>query len=98
VPGRALDRDHQLLDVEGLGDEVERAGADGRHRRLQRPERGDGDDRDVGAVLDHARAQLEPARPAHAQIGDDHVELLCGQALEGGVGARLGDRAEAARA
>ena len=85
---RALDGEHERVDVERLGDEVVGAGADRGDRGLERAERGDHDDRHVGAVLGDALAELDPVHAAHAQIRDDDIDLTFHHERERFVGGR----------
>jgi hypothetical protein len=86
VLGRAAHRDRERLDLDRLGDEVVRAGADRTHRRLERAERGEHQHRDVGAIRHHLFAELEPGHPLHVEIGDDHVDVVLRDRSDG-IGA-----------
>jgi hypothetical protein len=72
------DRDRERLDLDRLGDEVVGPGADRADRGLEAAERGQHQHGDVGAVGDHALAQLEAGHPLHVEIGDDHVDVVVG--------------------
>ena len=76
VGRRAVDGDGEHVDLDGLVDEVVRARADGRDRRVEAPERGEHDDRHVGAVGDDALAELDAADAAHVEVGHDDVEVV----------------------
>ena len=79
VLGRAAHRDRERLDLDRLGDEVVRAGADRADRGLEAAERGQHDHRHVGPVGDDLLAQLEAGHALHVEIGDDDVDVVLGQ-------------------
>jgi hypothetical protein len=83
IAHRALDRDDHVVDVERLGDEVERARPDRRDRGLEGTERGDDDDRYVPAALGDPLAEVDPVHPSHVEVGDDDVEVLTTEKVEG---------------
>ena len=99
VSERARERDLQLLDVEGLGDEVVRARADRADRRLEAAERGDHDHRDIGEDLGEALAERDAVEATHVEVGDDGIDALVrGQQVERVAAVRRVPHREAALA
>src|SRR5262249_45170022 len=74
-----LERHHEGVDLDRLGDEVVGAGADGGDRRLERPERRDDDGRHVRTGGDDLLAQLQAVHALQPGIRDDDVEVLLAQ-------------------
>ena len=58
------------------------AGADRADRGLERAEGGDQHDGDVRPLRDDARAEVETAVGAHAEVGHDGVDVAAGQHVE----------------
>ena len=87
----ALERDHQRVDLDRLGDEVVRPSPDGGDRRFEGAEGRHHHHRQVRAAGDDARAQLEPAHARHLDVGQDRIDLGGGEAVEGGL-CRRGPR------
>ncbi len=82
VPERALDRETELLHVEGLGDEVVGARADGRDGRLDVRVRGDHDDGHVLPTLDQRFAKRHAPHTRHVDVRDDGAEVFLLEAAE----------------
>jgi hypothetical protein len=61
--------------LKGLRQEVERSGAQRDDGSVHAAEGGHDDDRHVGAIRDHAIAELDAAHAAHVQIGEDDVDV-----------------------
>ena len=75
-PERAIDDEREVVDLERLGDEVVRAGADRRDRGLERAERRHDDDRQIFVARANVSAELDAAHAAHVDVGDDDVEVV----------------------
>ena len=70
---RALEGERERVELEGLGDEVVRAEANGLHRRLDASEGGDDDHRQARVTGHQLAAHVEAGPAAQVQIGDHHV-------------------------
>ena len=64
---------HRLVDVEGLGQVLERAALIGGDRRIQIGVRGHDDDRQAGPRHLNVLEQVEAAAPGHADVGHQHI-------------------------
>ena len=89
-PSGVADRGDDLLELEGLLDEVVAAELHRRHRALDRSVRGDENDLGVGRLLAHAAQDLDPVGVAQHEIEEDHVRSVLLEAKPG-LGARRGD-------
>ncbi len=83
---RPLGRDHELLDLERLGDEIVGAGADGGDGGLQAAEGGDDDDGQVRPLIQEATAQLQSVHLRHVDVDQRRIEI----AIRHGGERRLG--------
>src|SRR5262249_47309779 len=86
----ALEGERELVHLEGLGDEVVGAGADGGGGGVQAAEGGDHDDGDIRAAAGDALAELGPVHAAEVEVGDDGVEVLGAEGVQGGGGVGEG--------
>ena len=73
---RFLDDIPDVVLVERLGDVVKRARLQRFHRVVDRAMRRDDDHRQVWLQQERASQQLEPVEPRHAQVGDEHIDVL----------------------
>ena len=105
---RAAHEDHELVELERLGQVVIRAVADRLDRRIDRAVRGHHDHLGLGLRGADRVEQREAIELGHAQIGDDDIDVAGGHGLERGdrrtergrgeplideaVGERLGHR------
>ena len=64
---------HRLVDVEGLGQVLERAALVGGDRAAQVRVRRHHDDRQRGSRVADPAQQLEPREARHADVGDQHI-------------------------
>ena len=71
---RLLDDQHELLDLEGLGDVVEGAQLDRPDGGVDGSEGGDGDDVGGGMHLAHLAQQVEPIEVRHLDVRDHQVD------------------------
>ncbi|MND56661.1 hypothetical protein D3C80_477720 [compost metagenome] len=83
----ALDQRHGFVDVEGLGQVLEGAALVGGHRAVQVGMGGHDDHWQARVQLADPCQQVQAAGTGHADVGDDHVRLLAGEAAEQAVGA-----------
>ncbi len=79
---RARDDEREQLGLDGLGDEVVRAGADGPDGGVEARVGRDDDDEDVGADREDPLAKLGAVEGRHPEIGEDQVEVVGGDELE----------------
>ncbi len=80
--GRAPHERHRLVDVEGLGQVLERPTLVGRHGAPQVRVRRHDDDRQRRARVADAAQELQPRGTRHADVGDQHVGGFAPQCLE----------------
>ncbi|MCY1432524.1 hypothetical protein D9M71_485250 [compost metagenome] len=83
----ALDQGNRLVDVEGLGQVLEGAALVGSDRAVQVGVGGHDDHRQARVQVADLRQQVEATDARHADVRDDHVRLLPGEATEQAVGA-----------
>ncbi len=83
---------HRLVHVEGLGQVLEGAALEGRHRAVEVRVRGHDDDRQLRVAGLHLLQQVQAGFAGHADIGQQHGRRLR-RALE--LGERVAGRAEA---
>ena len=81
------DAQDQFLVVARLGQVVERSPADRLDRGVDRGVAGHHQDRQVGVDLPDGREERDAVQPLHAQVGEDEVERLRAEPVEGGVRA-----------
>ena len=86
--GGAADGGAERLELEGLGEEVPGAGAEGADGGVHARVAGHDDHRHVGADVEHALADFEAVVLADAQVGEHDVELteVADEALGLGLG------------
>jgi len=72
---RPAERHRQMLDLDGLRDEVVGPRSNRTDGGVQTAERRDHDHRNVRPLLIDPLAELEPGHPVHSQIGDDDIEF-----------------------
>ena len=73
---RARNGGREVIRVDGLRDEVERAATERLYGEIVIAEAGDEDDRSVRSELVGALEELEPVRSGHADVADDDVVVL----------------------
>ena len=83
----ALDQRHGVVDVERLGQVLEGAALVGSHRAIQVGVRGHDDHRQARVLLADLREHVQAAEAGHADVGDDHIRLLAGEAGQHAVSA-----------
>ncbi len=83
----ALDQRHGVVDVERLGQVFEGAALVGSHRAVQVGMRGHDDHRQARVLLADLREHVQAAEAGHADVGDDHIRLLAGEAGQHAVSA-----------
>ncbi len=85
----AIERHHEVVGVEGLGDVVVGARAHGGDRGVDAPERRHDHDGDDAIGGDDARAQIGSRDPLHLKVGEDDVDVVGSrfEAVEGFLGA-----------
>ena len=79
----AVDGGDEVLDLEGLGEEVVHLSAQGLHGGVQVGEGGDHDHLHPGVALLDGAQHLHAVDALHLEVGDHHVEPLLGQPLQG---------------
>ena len=84
--GGAPHQGHRLIDVEGLGQVLERAALVGGHCVAQIRVRRHDDDRQRRARVADAAQQLQPRGARHADVGDQHVRGFAPQGLKRRLG------------
>jgi hypothetical protein len=72
----------QLVELKGLGDEVERATLDGVDGTLCRPVTGDHDADDAGVAFDGSLDDGRAIDARHAKVADDDVEGMLFEQIE----------------
>ena len=82
-----LDQRYRFVDIEGFGQVLEGATLIGRYGAVQIRMGGHDDHRQARVHLADSGQQLQAAGARHANVGDDHVRLLTGQATEHAIGA-----------
>ena len=82
----ALDQRHGVVDVERLG-RYSKAPPVGSHRAVQVGVRGHDDHRQARVLLADLREHVQAAEAGHADVGDDHIRLLAGEAGQHAVSA-----------
>ena len=65
-----------LVLVERLGDEVERAALERLDRGVDRAVRGDEDDGQLGLLLERLAEERHPVDLGHLQVGDDQIDVV----------------------
>ena len=71
-----------LVLVEGLGDEVERAALERLDGGVDGAVRGDEHDRQLGLDLERALEQRHPVDLRHLQVGDDEIDVVLAQQVQ----------------
>ncbi len=79
---RTAHQRHRLVDVEGLGQVLERPALVGRHRAAEVRVRGHHDHRQRRARIADAPQQLQSRGARHADVGDEHVGGVAPQRIE----------------
>ena len=84
---RLVDHQHQLLDLERLGDVVERAQLHRPDGGVDRAEGGDGDDVGRGLHLAHLAQQIQTVQVGHLHVRDHQVDAALLDPLDAGPAA-----------
>ena len=95
---RAIDRHREGIELDRLGDEVVRTGADRGDGRFHAAKTGEHDHRHTGPIGHHAFGQFEARHAGHVEIGDDDVDVDFSERIKRFLRRAAGrDRASSAR-
>ena len=83
----AAEEEHELLELEGLGEVMVRAEANALDRRVDRAVSGHHEHGQIGIEATDAAEELEPVDAGHAEIGDEGVDVAVVDLGEGALGA-----------